>query len=67
VQCGWEPSARFESPHVAVVQDQHPADVGMQAFQRGLPLHELAAAGTSLEALFLRLTSGSSQQVEVGP
>jgi len=54
---GWGPVTRFDSPHVAVVHDHHPSEVGAAAFARGLQLHELSAAGTSLEALFLQLTA----------
>jgi ABC-2 type transport system ATP-binding protein len=56
-ESGWGSVTRFDSPTTALVQDLHTADVGAAAFARGLPLHELAPAGTSLEALFLQLTS----------
>ncbi len=54
---GWQPSTRFDSANTAVVYDRHPAEVGAAAFAHGLQLHELAPAGTSLEALFLQLTA----------
>lgn len=54
---GWAPSARFDAPTVAVIYDHQPAEVGAAAFARGLQLHELSPAGTSLEALFLQLTT----------
>ena len=54
---GWRPTTRFDSANTAVVYDGHPAEVGAAAFARGLELHELAPAGTSLEALFLQLTA----------
>lgn len=55
---GWE--TQFETPNVAVVYDLHPAHVGDAAHARGLALHELSPAGTSLEALFLELTRTQS-------
>ena len=55
---GWE--AQFEGANVALVYDLHPADVGDAAHTRGLALHELSPAGTSLEALFLELTRTQS-------
>jgi ABC-2 type transport system ATP-binding protein len=54
---GWTPVTRFDTPNVAVVHDHHPPEVGAAAFARGMELHELAQAGTSLEALFLHLTA----------
>lgn len=54
-QSGW--TAQFEGPGTAVVIDHHPAEVGAAAFAQRLELHELAAAGTNLEDLFLALTS----------
>ena len=54
---GWAPSTRFDSPSTAVVFDRHCPQVGDAAYARGLPLHELTPAGTSLEALFLQLTA----------
>ncbi len=54
---GWEPIARFDSPTTAIIFDHDCPAVGEVAFARGLPLHELAPAGTSLEALFLQLTA----------
>jgi len=54
---GWAPVTRFDAPGTAVVFDRHPPEVGAAAFARGLELHELAPAGTSLEALFLALTA----------
>ncbi|TXH40348.1 MAG: ABC transporter ATP-binding protein [Actinobacteria bacterium] len=56
-QSGWTPNAEFEGPGIAVVHDHQPAEIGRAAFALGLELHELAAAGTNLEALFLELTS----------
>jgi ABC-2 type transport system ATP-binding protein len=56
-QNGWAPVTRFDGPGTAVVFDHHPPEVGAAAFARGLELHELAPAGTSLEALFLQLTA----------
>ncbi len=58
---GWD--ADFDTPNIAVVQDHHPVDVGVAAFRQGLELHELAPAGTSLEALFLQLTSPAAREV----
>jgi ABC-2 type transport system ATP-binding protein len=54
---GWGPSTRFDGPTTAVVFDRHCPQVGDVAHARGLPLHELAPAGTSLESLFLQLTA----------
>lgn len=54
---GWAPSARFDSPHVVTIHDRTPAEVGSAAFTHGLEIHELSPAGTSLESLFLELTS----------
>jgi ABC-2 type transport system ATP-binding protein len=54
---GWGQRARFDSPSTAVLLDLHTPQVGAAAFARGLPLAELSPAGTSLEALFLQLTS----------
>jgi ABC-2 type transport system ATP-binding protein len=53
---GWGPVTRFDGPTTATVYDRHCPEVGDAAFARGLPLHELTPAGTSLEALFLQLT-----------
>ena len=55
---GWE--AQFEGANVALIYDLHPSEVGDAAHTRGLVLHELSPAGTSLEALFLDLTRSSS-------
>jgi ABC-2 type transport system ATP-binding protein len=63
-ESGWAGATRFDGPTQAVIHDHHPAEVGAAAFQRGLQLHELSPAGTSLEALFLQLTSADQQ---VGP
>ena len=63
-QSGWSASTEFTTPTVAVVQDHHPEEVGAAAFQQGLELHELSAAGTSLEALFFQLTSTGDQRRE---
>jgi ABC-2 type transport system ATP-binding protein len=54
---GWGSSARFDGPTTAVVFDRLCPQVGDAAYARGLQLHELAPAGTSLEALFLQLTA----------
>ena len=54
---GWGPSTQFENPTTAVVFDRHCPEVGDAAYARGLHLHELTPAGTSLEALFLQLTA----------
>ena len=54
---GWGPIAHFDTPTSAVIVDRECPAVGEVAFARGLPLHELAPAGTSLEALFLQLTA----------
>ncbi len=54
---GWGPTTRFDSATTAVVYDRHCPQVGAAAYERGLQLHELAPAGTSLEALFLQLTA----------
>jgi ABC-2 type transport system ATP-binding protein len=54
---GWAPTAAFDSPSTAVLFDRHCAEVGDAAYARGLALHELTPAGTSLEALFLQLTA----------
>jgi ABC-2 type transport system ATP-binding protein len=59
----WSATTVFEGPGVAVIRDHLPAEIGAAAFARGLELHELSPAGTSLEALFLELTS----PVEVTP
>jgi ABC-2 type transport system ATP-binding protein len=55
---GWQ--TEFDAPTSAVVFDLHPAQVGDAAHARGLALHELSPAGTSLEALFLDLTKTAS-------
>ncbi|HEX6887451.1 MAG TPA: ATP-binding cassette domain-containing protein [Candidatus Nanopelagicales bacterium] len=54
---GWAPATRFDGPGSATVYDRRAAEVGAAAFGRGLQLHELATADTSLEALFLQLTA----------
>jgi ABC-2 type transport system ATP-binding protein len=54
---GWGQVTQFESPTTAVIFDRHCPQVGDAAHARGLQLHELAPAGTSLEALFLQLTA----------
>jgi len=63
---GWGQTTRFGSPGTATVFDQDPATVGARAFAQGLELHQLAAAGTNLEELFLRLTQGDSHAVTPG-
>jgi ABC-2 type transport system ATP-binding protein len=60
-ESGWAGATRFDGPTQAVIHDHHPAEVGAAAFARGLQLHELSPAGTSLEALFLQLTSADQQ------
>lgn len=59
-ESGWGRLTRFDSPNTAVVDDRTPAEVGAAAFAWGLEIHELSPAGTSLEALFLALTSEAS-------
>ena len=54
----WGELARFDAPTSVVVLDQDCAEVGRLAHDRGLLLHQLSPAGTSLEALFLQLTGG---------
>jgi ABC-2 type transport system ATP-binding protein len=54
---GWGPVARFDTPNSAVVHDVDCPQVGEVAYARGLKLHQLSPAGTSLEALFLQLTA----------
>jgi ABC-2 type transport system ATP-binding protein len=54
---GWGPTTRFDGPTTAIVFDLHCPQVGDAAHARGLALHELAPAGTSLESLFLQLTA----------
>jgi ABC-2 type transport system ATP-binding protein len=61
---GWGGVTRFDRPTTAVVFDHHPAEVGAAAFAVGLQLHELAPAGTSLEALFLQMTADAPAPVE---
>jgi ABC-2 type transport system ATP-binding protein len=61
-QSGWSASTEFTTPTVAIVQDRHPDEVGAAAFLQGLELHELSAAGTSLEALFFQLTSPADER-----
>ncbi len=56
-QLGWAATTRFEHPTVAVIFDHRPGEVGAAAFANGLELHELSSAGTSLESLFLQLTT----------
>ncbi|HNL50781.1 MAG TPA: ABC transporter ATP-binding protein [Actinomycetota bacterium] len=56
---GWSEVTRFEGPGVAVIEDHHPAQIGAAAFAQGLEVHELSSAGTSLESLFLELTSSA--------
>jgi ABC-2 type transport system ATP-binding protein len=57
---GWAGLTEFDSQFCAIIRDRSPAEVGAAAYSRGLELHELSAAGTSLEALFLELTSADS-------
>jgi len=54
---GWGPRTQFDSPTLATVFDLRAPEVGAAAFARGLELHELAPAGTSLESLFFELTA----------
>ena len=63
---GWTPSTRFYAPNVAVVYDLQLPVVGAAAFARGLQLHELSPAGTSLEELFLQLTSTNDAAAQAG-
>ncbi|MGB8022624.1 MAG: ATP-binding cassette domain-containing protein [Candidatus Nanopelagicales bacterium] len=56
-ESGWGAVTHFQSPTTAVVHDRTCPEVGAAAFARGLPLHELSPAGTSLEALFLKMTA----------
>ena len=63
---GWTPSTRFDAPNVAVVYDLQLPVVGAAAFARGLQLHELSPAGTSLEELFLQLTSTNDAAAQAG-
>jgi ABC-2 type transport system ATP-binding protein len=60
-ESGWAATTRFDAATVAVIYDHHPGEVGAAAFRHGLELHELSPAGTSLEALFLNLTSSPAQ------
>ena len=64
---GWASVARFDSPTTAVVHDRQTSEVGAAAHARGLELHELAPAGTSLEALFLQLTADPGGGEGSGP
>ncbi len=54
---GWTPATQFESPTTALIDDLECPEVGRVAHERHLLLHQLTPAGTSLEALFLQLTS----------
>ncbi len=65
-ESGWSQTTVFEAATVAVIYDRHPAEVGAAAFRFGLELHELSPAGTSLEALFLQLTSTHAQSGVTG-
>lgn len=56
---GWTAGTRFDTPRSALIHDQSLSAVGSAAFAQGLEVHELSPAGTSLEALFLELTSHS--------
>ncbi|MGB7981454.1 MAG: ATP-binding cassette domain-containing protein [Candidatus Nanopelagicales bacterium] len=53
----WTAVTTFETQTTALIQDVVTAQVGAAAFVRGLEVHELAGAGTSLESLFLQLTA----------
>jgi ABC-2 type transport system ATP-binding protein len=64
---GWAPVARFDSPTMALIHDRQTSEVGAAAHARGLELHELAPAGTSLEALFLQLTADPGGGGDAGP
>lgn len=66
-EAGWGPLTRFDSPTTAVVFDRACSQVGDAAHARRLPLHELAPAGTSLEALFLQLTADPVGPPGAGP
>lgn len=59
---GWGPATRFDSPDSAIIYDRTCPEVGEAAYARGLRLHQLSPAGTSLEALFLQLTADPEQQ-----
>ncbi len=61
-ESGWVDRTTVVSPTTVVVHDVHGPQVGSAAFARGLELHELAPAGTSLEALFLQLTGEERAQ-----
>ncbi len=65
-ESGWSQTTVFEAATVAVIYDRHPAEVGAAAFRHGLELHELSPAGTSLEALFLQLTSTHAESGVTG-
>ncbi len=54
---GWGAVTHFETPTTALILDTRCPLVGDAAAARGLTLHELTAAGTSLETLFLQLTA----------
>lgn len=56
-ESGWAATTVFASPTTAVVHDRLGPEVGAAAFARGVQLHELSPAGTSLESLFLQLTA----------
>ena len=58
-QAGWTVDA--ESATTVVVHDQSQETVGRLAFQNRLEVHDLSAAGTSLESLFLQLTHPGAQ------
>lgn len=57
---GWAATSRFTSPYEVTISERTPAEVGSAAFAERLEVHELAAAGTSLESLFLELTAPTS-------
>lgn len=65
-EAGWATSTRFDSPNAAIIYDRGPAEVGSNVFTRGLEVHELSPAGTSLESLFLELTSGPPTRTSPG-
>ncbi len=64
---GWGPGTRFESPTTALIGDLRCPEVGQAAHEANLLLHELAPAGTTLEALFLQLTADPDKPSGASP
>lgn len=60
---GWGELSAFDSPHSATIHERSLSEVGAAAHAQGLELHELSPTGTNLEALFLDMTSASSEGV----